>query len=390
MMNILILAPQPFFQDRGTPIAVKMLAEDLQNDGHDIDLLVFHEGEDVPMGNVQLLRIVHPPFINNIPPGFSLKKIICDIFMMAKAVRLCSSKKYDVVHAVEESVYIAYLLKKIFGLPYIYDIDSWMSDQLIDKYAFLKVLRPIFNFFEKMAVRGSSGAVAVCLSLEEKVYEIHNTLPLLRLEDVSLIEDCDFETENLRNITGNEGEILLYVGNLESYQGIDLLLEAFSLLCKKQNTVNLVIIGGRDEHIEKYKDVSQGLQIDKRVFFTGPRPVDMLGGFLKQADILVSPRMDGENTPMKIYSYMGSGTPIVATSIKSHTQVLNKDNSFLSAPEPESMCASLLEVLDDKENGQRKAEIANSLTEKNYSRSAFRSKITNFYKELSNVWNLRF
>ena len=37
---------------------------------------------------------------------------------------------------------------------------------------------------------------------------------------------------------------MMYVGNLESYQGIDLLLESFALACKKTERLDLVVIGG--------------------------------------------------------------------------------------------------------------------------------------------------
>ncbi|MBT7065178.1 MAG: glycosyltransferase, partial [Verrucomicrobia bacterium] len=46
-MKILLLAPHPFYQERGTPIAVRLLAETLAADGHHVDLLSYHEGDNV-------------------------------------------------------------------------------------------------------------------------------------------------------------------------------------------------------------------------------------------------------------------------------------------------------------------------------------------------------
>ncbi len=106
-LRILLLAPQPFYQDRGTPIAVRLLATELARLGHQVDLLVFHEGEDVSIPGVTIFRTRSSPYIKNIPPGFSLKKIICDLRMYGVADTLLQAHSYDLIHAVEESVFIA-------------------------------------------------------------------------------------------------------------------------------------------------------------------------------------------------------------------------------------------------------------------------------------------
>ena len=71
----------------------------------------------------------------------------------------------------------------------------------------------------------------------------------------------------------------------------------------------------------------------------------MLGYYLGQADILVSPRMQGNNTPMKIYHFLALGKPFVATDIISHTQVVDERNCFLAKPDPSSYARAVLEGL---------------------------------------------
>jgi len=56
-VRILLLAPHPFFQQRGTPIAERMLLEVLAGHGHQIDVLTFHEGEDVQIPGCRFRRI---------------------------------------------------------------------------------------------------------------------------------------------------------------------------------------------------------------------------------------------------------------------------------------------------------------------------------------------
>ena len=128
--SILVIAPQPFFQNRGTPIAVKLLVEELVKIGYDVHLLVFHEGEDVELPGVTIHRGPAPWGVHNIPPSISWKKIVCDIFMFFKGFALLRRNRYTLVHAVEESVFLAMVYKVILKTPYIYDMDSSLAQQL--------------------------------------------------------------------------------------------------------------------------------------------------------------------------------------------------------------------------------------------------------------------
>ena len=123
-LRILLLAPQPFYQDRGTPIAVRLLATELAHLGHSVDLLVFHEGENITIPGVTIYRTKPSSYLSNIPPGFSFKKLVCDFGMYKEANKLLKSNSYDLLHGVEEAVFIAMGLSKKYGVPYVYDMDS--------------------------------------------------------------------------------------------------------------------------------------------------------------------------------------------------------------------------------------------------------------------------
>lgn len=388
-MNILVLAPQPFYKERGTPIAVKMLVEDLSSAGNHITLLTFSGGEDVSIPGVEIIKTTSFSWFGEVGPGFSLKKLVYDFFMVCSSIRLCHKREFEIVHAVEEAVFIACILKLIFRVRYIYDVDSWMSDQLIDKYPLLKRVRFLFSFFERKAVKGSDATVVVCKALEEKIKGIAPAIPTLLLEDVSLLNNDNGEVESLRELVGERGSLILYVGNLEKYQGIDLLIDAFSIHHQKHPENSLVIIGGERKGREKYQEKAKELAIGQRVFLIGTRPLDNLGMYLKQADLLVSPRTDGENTPMKIYSYLESGIPVVATNIKSHTQVLDEKIAVLTDADAVAMADAFEKILENGEIAQELSQAARQRVENRYSRNAFSRKITGFYSELANVWNMR-
>src|SRR6185369_461951 len=95
--------------------------------------------------------------------------------------------------------------------------------------------------------------------------------------------------------------------------------------------------------------------------------------------VLVSPRRQGVNTPFKIYTYLASGKPIVATRIASHTQLLDETLAVLVDPTPEGLARGVQAVLRDPEGSRRRAARGRLLVEREYSASRYAEKVAAAY-----------
>jgi len=389
-MKVLLLAPQPFYQERGTPIAVRLAAEalaDKYNAPEDrIDLLVYHEGEKIGIPGVTIHRVTGCDFIKNISPGISLKKLVCDIFFFFAALRLVWAfrrDQYHLVHAVEESVFIAVVLKFIFRIPYIYDMDSSIALQATEKWIILKPLYPILSAFEKLGIKLSQAVVPVCDTLAV-LADRHGSKHTHILRDVSLKAELPNARIDLRQELGidSKEEIILYVGNLESYQGVDLLVDGFLSVEHEIPSARLVIIGGSESHRNVLKERTKDHSAAERIHIAGPRPVTALGEYLSQADILASPRSKGNNTPMKIYSYLHSGRAILATDLPTHTQVLNTDVSLLVAANSTAIGTGLKALVVDHELRKQLGKRAFDYAEQNFTLKVFRQRLWELYTKL--------
>lgn len=384
-MRILVLAPHPFFQARGTPLAVKTVLEFLSAKGHEVDVLTFHEGEDVIIANCRIHRIVRPLWIRNIRPGFSAKKVICDVFMFAKCLRMVRSKRYDLIHAVEESAFIAAAMQRISGVPYVYDMDSSLAEQLVDAYPALQFASSTLRRCEALAVRHSLGVLTVCAALEDVAHEHAPGKPIGRVEDTTLLAPEGHSGNGqgadppLLPGIGSQSLVAMYVGNLEHYQGIGLLLDGFRHTVAQVPNAQLVIVGGLAQDIEHYRRRAQHLGIVAQVHFLGPRPIAALKGLLGRADVLVSPRLKGLNTPMKIYSYLDSGTAVLATRLRTHTQVLDDRTAYLVAPNPKALGDGLAHLLSDPGLRSRLATEAKAYVQQEFTPAAAHRKLTSFY-----------
>ena len=383
-MKIFLLAPHPFFQERGTPIAVKLLIETLCEQNHEVDLLTFHEGKEIKVKGLKIYRTPKIPFIKKIPIGFSWKKAVTDIVFSLYIAIFLIKKKYDVIHAVEESIFPAAFLNIFLRRKLIYDMDSSLTEQLYEKWEFLKNTSSIFNYFEKWAIKKADIVVPVCNYLSEKVKSYEPEKKVYLLEDIAFELNTDsVDGEDIRKQCGNVDVTALYVGNLEHYQGIDLMLEGIALL-DIQKSFNLIIIGGLEKDIKYYGKKIKDLEIDKKVFFMGPRPLNDLTLYLKQADILISPRIKGKNTPMKIYSYLASGKPVLGTKIYSHTQVLNPNCSYLVEPNPKDFARGLAELINSEKLRESIGTAGKELAQNNFSLSSYKKKLNKIYFSLEN------
>ncbi len=141
----------------------------------------------------------------------------------------------------------------------------------------------------------------------------------------------------------------------------------------------LVIVGGREQDIVRYRARAERLGIGPSVTFTGSRPIGMLTSLLRQADVLVSPRLKGLNTPMKIYSYLDSGAAVLATRLRTHTQVLDDRIAYLVDPEPTALGAGLARLLRDSGLRARLAAGAKEYVQREHTPAAARRKLGAFY-----------
>jgi len=391
-MRILIIAPQPFYIDRGTPMNVKLMCKVLGEAGHFVDLLVFPTGKNVALSNVHIIRLKNLFGIDTIPAGPSLIKLAYDVVLSGYTLWLCLTRKYDVVHGIEEGGFLAVLFGNLLRKKSVFDMDSCISEQLAYS-GFIKqpFLLQCARFIEKTALEHSSLILTVCSSLTAKAKNIAPKASVVQIEDIPI---TNVQTaEDMQKIPPRiieefqlaEGRKVLYTGNLEKYQGIDLLLKAWHFLnlqSRITSEVKLVIVGGPPEKLEYYKKLTADYNEKNSVCWIGPRPADEMHAWMQLSDVLVSPRSQGDNTPLKIYSYMDSGRPIVATDKKTHTQVLDESMAFLANPDPEQFAQAILEALFNNKLAEEKTGHAKKTVQEKYCYSVFQQKLLSAYDAL--------
>lgn len=379
-LKILVLAPHPFFVNRGTPIDVMLVLRGLSaREDVEVDCIVYPEGKDIDLPHINLFRLPFLKFIKGTRPGFSFNKILLDIVMFFYSWKKMHQNRYDVIHAGEEAVFIAMVLKFLYKVPYIYDLDSSIAQQMVEKHSFLRFLAPLLNWAEAKAIKGAVATAPVCNALADLCRK-NGAAKVVTLHDISQLKNPDLpKTGKLSKEINSDGLILLYCGNLEEYQGVGLLIESFSYVVDQDKDIQLVIIGGIPEDINRYKELSEKLGITQRVHFLGPRPFDQLEEYLAEADILAAPRIRGVNTPMKIFPYMHSGKPVLLTKLPTHTQIVTDNETYLAQAKPKLFAKGILALSSDAALRKKLGENGRAFVEKNHVVSAHKRRVNELY-----------
>lgn len=382
-MRILLLAPQPFFEVRGTPLAVLAMVRALTALGHRVDLLTYPQGQPVEVAGVNHRRSLRLP-VGRVRAGPSLAKLVLDVPFLAQAVWLMARGGYDVVHAVEEAAHLVAPFARLLRVPMVADVDSSIPDQL--RYSGFARRGPLLwaaRAFERHALRGAAAVITVCASLTDGVRRTAPTAHVFQVEDPPLVDpdrppDPRAVEAERRALGLGPEPVVFYSGNFEPYQGVELLVEA----ARGVADARFLFVGGEAPEIEVLRGRAAALGIQDRCVFVGKRPPAHLPTLLGLADVLASPRLRGENTPFKIYTYLASGKPIVATRIPTHTQLLDDQTAFLTPPTRDGLAAGLRQALGDREDARARGRRGQELVRREYSPARYAEKVRAAYAQV--------
>ena len=397
--TILYITPQPFLAQRGSPLRVRATLRALIELGHAVNLLAFPFGDDCQMPGLTVHRCRKLPWVREVLIGPSWTKFLMDLLLFWEAWRCCRKVQPTVLHGIEEGGIIAAVLGLLLRTPFVFDQHSLMSRQIRDRrFCGAGLLAGVVARLESFCIRRAAAVITVADEITAHARTLAPRVPSDTLPDLP-IDVEQVTADEIRELRERLGllsqKVIVYTGNFDPYQGIDLLLKGFSQYLKSRPAgdstpaATLLIVGGgpgEEDRKREQEQTAERLGLDTAVIFVGSRPVDEMGAFMQLADVLISPRTAGNNTPLKVYSYMASGRPMVATNISSHTQVLDDSCAILCDPTPQDLADKLEVALSDSAaaTARRAAQVlaAKQRVAERFSLEKFRGKLDALYAQI--------
>ncbi len=384
--RVLVVAPEPFYEDRGTPIAVRSVLKALNDLEYRVDLLTYPVGERLELPGVRMFRVPNVIGLRHVPVGFSLRKLLLDAMLIPALWVLLRREQYWCVHAVEEAAFPAVVLAHRRGVPLIYDMQSSLPEQMVKHRMFRgpRVQR-LLRRCEAWLLRRADAVV----SSAGLLHRVSEAAP------GKLAQEWHFppiETPP-RQGAGNalreelgipaSSPVVVYAGTFEPYQGLAMLLAALPQVRTRFPEVVFVFVGGDDALVEQMRDDAKRLQLDGSLRLTGRRPRVTIPAYLAMADLLVSPRGYGDNLPLKVFDYLAAGRPIVATDLPAHRALLDESRAILVEVSADGLARGIVTLLQDPQRAARLAIAARAYAGSNLGWNHFLAAVKAVYEEVA-------
>jgi len=142
--RILMIAPTPFFADRGCHVRILGEANALIALGNKLVICTYGLGRDVD--GVPTERALAIPWYKKLSAGPSVHKFYIDLLLLFKVLLVCRRFQPDIIHAhLHEGIVIGKIVSKVFGIPLVADLQGSLTAELVD-HKFIPDIRWLAKF----------------------------------------------------------------------------------------------------------------------------------------------------------------------------------------------------------------------------------------------------
>jgi glycosyltransferase involved in cell wall biosynthesis len=347
-----MIAPTPYFSDRGCHVRIFEEARALTNLGHEVCIVTYHLGRDMP--GVRVVRTPHIPWYNKLEAGPSWHKPYLDILLLWKSLAEARSFHPHLIHAhLHEGALIGSVLKFLLRIPLLFDYQGSLTGESLNHGFFKKksLLTNIFTWCERYIDRRADFIITSSDQGRQELVRDWGT-PSERV--TNLIDGVDTEvfhpysqSESRRELgIPDNVKLVVYLGLFNRYQGIDLLLEAIALIKAKYSEVRFLLMGFPDE---EYRRKAKEIGIDDVVVFTGRIRYERAAFLLSAGDIAVSPKLAQTEANGKIFNYMACGLPTVAFDSNINREILGDTGIYVAHGNTSALADAIVTSLYDSE-----------------------------------------
>jgi len=333
--KILVIAPTPFFSDRGTHIRILEEALALEKLGHRVTIVTYHIGKDLPErlgSHIDIRRIRRLLFwYKKLEAGPDWQKIVLDLLLIKKTLFLARTTHPDVLHGhLHEGALIGWIVQKILfwrKMMLVCDFHGSLTKEMVShSYLHASFLQQIFEGVEKFIDNLGDKAVTSSWTNREEIAKVRTkNAPLVLLDGtrLSMFEGLPSKDAIRKEYGIREGSIVVtYTGAFIKNKGIEHFLESIPIVAERYPSVQFVLAGFPLDQIEK--DIPKHL--DSRVTIISPLPYFELAKVLKMSDIGVDPKAGNTREASgKLLQYMGVGLANVCFDTENNREYLSSD-----------------------------------------------------------------
>jgi len=330
-MRILMLAPTPYFADRGCHVRIYEEARALVRRGHDVRIVTYHLGRDLP--GIPTFRIPAVPWYRKLTAGPSWHKPCLDILLLFKSLAVTHSFRPDIIHAhLHEGAFLGVFLKRLLGVPLLFDCQGSLTGEIVD-HGFVREGSLPYRLFRVIEGFVNRGADLIVTSSGPGAHDLRDRWRMAA-EKVRVLMD-GVDTDEFSPRSGADARrrlgippdvpVAVFLGVMNAYQGMDILLDAAGILGERGTKLHFLIMGFPEEG---YRRMAEERGLADRMTFTGRIDYGDAAGLLSAGDVALSPKVSLTEANGKLFNYMACGLPVVAFDTPVNREILGETGVY--------------------------------------------------------------
>lgn len=392
-IKVAMVAACPFPANHGTPAAIKEMSEYLGKKLIDVHVITYPiYDKNIPFQPIIKIHRCGDAQEKEIKVGPFKERIWYDVKLTFKLIQVIKQVNTNVIHAHNYEGLLAGLIAKFFtGRPLIYNAINTMEEEL-PSYDLLKpkiLFKYIGKFLDGYFPKKADFVIAdtpelknllIKLGVDKKKIQWIPSGVDLSFFDVNDAAICQIQKKY--NIEKNK-KIIIYTGTLDQFQGIDILINAFSYVKKEIKSACLIIAGStvKKSHREYYENMTKELEIRSDVLFIEP-DLKEVPALLKIAHIAVVPRVTSMGIPTKLLNYLAAQCAVV--SFKGAAHFLKNFNGvhLVEGNDFHNLAKGIIYLLNNQERREELRKKGRNIIERYYSWDIICDKIIEIYERL--------
>ncbi|HEX3600074.1 MAG TPA: glycosyltransferase family 4 protein [Lacipirellulaceae bacterium] len=354
-LKVCVLAACPFPANHGTPGSIRELVEATVERGHEVHVVTYHIGEDLPLQGAHLHRIPDLTGDRQVIVGPTKLRPLYDLQMVFKAIQVIRRYRLDLIHAHGyESALVAACCRPIVRRPILYSAHNRMGDELAsyDFFPSKRVANALAWVLDRTVPRIGDRCVPHSVNLQQFLSArglAGRSEPVLNFGvDVERQRYCSRE-ELRRNCGIGDEPVVLYSGVIDQFQRVDLLLGAMVHVLRRMPRAKLLLLSTipNAKHEQELRAEAERLGISGDVILKVPTDMERGLRLLPICDVAVVPRPGTPGFPIKLLNYMIAQRPCVVYA-SSTSALTHGENVWMAAEDTsESLGLAITRVLKD-------------------------------------------
>ena len=348
---------------------VRRYAEALARRGDQVDAIALLRGDQPAFEVIQGVRVhrIQRRVIDETGPVSYLLKLLSFFFRSAWFLAVHHLREpYDLihVHSVPDFEVFATLVPRLMGARVILDIHDIVPEFYASKFKVSErsMVFRMLVLLERLSIAYSNHVIISNHLWHDKL--IHRSVRAEKCTTLINFPDLNIFWRRERTVATNNDFVMCYPGTLNWHQGLEIAVEAISLLRDRAPNLKFLIVGDGPDR-EKLKAMTHELGLEDRVTLEGFVPMERVAEIMAAADLGVVPKrknsFGNEAFSTKIMEFMAMNVPVVAARTRIDEYYFNDE--LLEFFEPENAADLAEKILALIQNPQRRESLRAHSTE---------------------------